>query len=174
MHFVDQFPDGAPWAVDANENVFRAGVNSIFGGSVEKALRRYFSIVREMVQETKPDIVAHLDRFKKNNIDRSFYEESMDWYQEEIRHTLDVIAESGCIMEVNTKSIYKGFDQPYPSDWVIQEAFKRNVPIHLGADAHHPELITGGFDKAIQMIEVAGYKELRILKGGEWMDVAME
>ena len=174
VHYVDFFADGTPWAIDAGANVFGAGLNQIFNNSLELALRRYFELVREMVIQTRPTIVAHLDRFKKNKLDLLINVESYDWYREEVQQTLKIIAEVGAILEVNTKGIYKKtLTQPYPSDWIIAAANQLDVPVHLAADAHHPELITAGFEEAFGIIQQAGYQKLRVLEKGEWRDVAI-
>ena len=59
-----------------------------------------------MVNTKCPDIVAHLDRVKKLNSGNRYFDENERWYQEEVSLTLEAIASSGSIMEVNTKGFY--------------------------------------------------------------------
>ena len=169
IHFVDAFPDGTPWAIDSGSSVWKVGIKQIFGGSVEAAVKRYFELTREMLEVAPPTIVAHLDRIKKNNIGEAFYSEEQPWYKKQIELTLAAISESGSILEVNTKGLYRSkFSEPYPSRWVLRKAAELDIPVHLAADAHHPYLITGAFDEATKILTSVGYERMMVLKDGVW------
>lgn len=172
VHFVDAFPDSTPWCIDCTTNVFRAGLTQIFNGDAKAAISRYYELIRQMVQTTKPDIVGHLDRIRKSNANNQFFDESEPWYKEEILKTLKVIADSGIILEVNTKGYYrKQESEAYPRKWILEEAFKMNIPVHPASDAHHPKYIIGGFPYVFDMLQEIGYKKVRYLIDGLWEDV---
>ena len=172
VHFVDAFEGGAPWSVDSNEEVFKAGLKSIFHNDIRLALHRYYQLIREMVTKAPPTIVAHLDRIKKNNPGNKFFNEQESWYQSEVEKTLEVIAQRGLILEVNTKSLYRklGTD-PYPSKWIIAKAHEMNIPVHLASDAHYIQDISGGFEEAFQLLLECGYREVKLLINGKWQNV---
>lgn len=171
IHFVDAFPDNTPWAVDSGPSVWKVGIRQIFNDSVQQAITRYFELTREMVNHSNPTIIAHLDRIKKNNTNSKYYSESEPWYIQQIELTLEAIAAAGSILEVNTKGIYRSKSaDPYPSKWVLAKAYELNIPIHLAADAHHPYLITGGFEEALEIISSVGYTKVQVLKDGKWQD----
>lgn len=174
VHFVDAFLDGTPWAVDSGPSVWKVGIKQIFNGSVEQAVTRYFELTREMVNTAPPTIVAHLDRIKKNNINEAYYSEQSAWYVHQIELTLEAIAASNSILEINTKGLYRSkFTEPYPSRWVLTKAKELNIPVHLAADAHHPYLITGSFEQASQILSDVGYTESLILIDNEWKSVSI-
>ena len=175
VHFVDSFPDGTPWSIDGGNNVFKFGLNQIFGGSAERAVRRYYELTRDMIKQLKPDIVAHLDRIKRNNLNTPIFSESELWYQEEVLKTLEVIKEHGSILEINTKDIRQfGETMLYPSPWVIEKAFSLEIPIHLAADAHRSHLLDDGFSTALKIIWNAGYRYLHLLIDQQWQPIPFD
>jgi histidinol-phosphatase (PHP family) len=74
-------------------------------------------------------------------------------------------------MEVSSRGLYK-HDPPllYPSEWVIKEAFIRNVPVMINSDAHHPDEIDYHFAGIARLLLQTGYKTLRVLRQGTWQD----
>ena len=174
VHFVDAFEDGTPWAVDSGPSVWKVGIKQIFNDDVEKAVTRYFELTREMIATAPPTIVAHLDRIKKNNVNSQYYSEQDPWYIRQIELTLEAIASSNSILEINTKSMYRSKSpDPYPSRWVVAKARELDIPVHLAADAHHPYLITGAFEEATQLLEEVGYQSVVLLKNGKWEKVPL-
>jgi len=173
VHFVDYFTDGHPWEIDGRHQVFLRGLEEIFANNIEAAIQRYYALIRQMVQEDPPNIVGHLDKIKIQSEDAQLFDEQAEWYQTEVIKTLDVIAEAGLIMEINTRGMYKQLtDEPYPSYWVLEQMRERNIPIMLNSDSHHPREITGHFAEVAERLLDIGYDHMRILYRGEWQDVA--
>ena len=55
--------------------------------------------------------------------------------------------EMGCMLEVNTRGIYKNkTTETYPSLLLLQIAKDFDIPIVLNADAHHPRELMASFD----------------------------
>jgi histidinol-phosphatase (PHP family) len=173
VHFVDEYPNGYGWEIDNTYDVFMDGLKVIFGGSIRKAIHRYFSLTREMISNTTPDIVGHLDKIKMHNRGDHFYMEDEPWYKDEVDQTLTAIAKAGCIVEVNTRGLYQNrTDTAYPSPWILERIVERNIPITLSSDAHHPDDLVNRFpDVAAELLSL-GFKKLRILLDGRWTDVA--
>ncbi len=173
VHFVDTFPNGDRWEIDSTLQVFQDGVASIFGGDVRSAIERYLELTREMVDTSTPHIVGHLDKIKIHNTGDRYFRESDDWYQRALKATLDTIAAKGCIVEVNTRGVYqKKTTVPYPSPWVMDEMRKRDIPVTLSSDAHHPDDLTNSFPEAARALVDSGFKKIRILLNGRWTDVS--
>ena len=83
---------------------------------------------------------------------------------------MEVIAEAGVIMEVNTKGFYNGeINDMYPSGWILQIAQEMEIPVHLASDAHHPLNITKGFGRGAEVLHKAGYRDLLVLGEHEWI-----
>ncbi|PHN06471.1 histidinol-phosphatase [Flavilitoribacter nigricans] len=174
VHYVDFFPDGRPWGFEASVAQFERGINEVFQGDVKAALMRYYELIRIMVRDYRPDMVAHLDRIKKLNKGDRFFPERASWYREEVIRTMEVIAQAGVIMEVNTKSFYKKeLEETYPGKWALEIAREMNIPVNIGSDAHHPDDITKGFDHASRVLQEVGYTTTKIFLDGIWQEVEL-
>ncbi|MBN1357082.1 histidinol-phosphatase [bacterium] len=169
VHFIARNPNGSLWAVDSSPDAFAAGIESIFEGNIRKAVRLYYRQIAAMASGCRFDILAHLDIIKKNNIGELYFNEREDWYRRIIRETLDAIARSGKILEVNTGGMSRGFtSEPYPDSWILAECFRRDIPVTISSDAHHPDTLTAGFDTAARLLTDAGYRMIQVLTDTGW------
>ncbi|MEI9918191.1 MAG: histidinol-phosphatase [Bacteroidota bacterium] len=168
VHFVDN-----GWEIDNTYDVFFEGLKTNFDGSIRRAVARYFELTREMVKTTPPDIVGHFDKIKMHNRGDRFYMEEEPWYREQVDLTLDTIAKAGCIIEVNTRGLYQNkVDTTYPSPWILEEILRKNIPITISSDAHHPDDLVNRFPETARELADIGFKKIRILLNGKWEDVA--
>ena len=173
VHYVEQLDD-QPWSFQRAEPSFSRGIDEIFGGSARKMVERYFELVREMVDQHPPDVVAHLDRVKKRNAKGRFWDEHADWFTHQIDLTLDRIAAAGCIMEVNTRGLYRSeIQETYPSRWIVAKAHERGIRLQVNSDAHEVEHITGGFDFAYRALRDMGVEEVTIFRGEAWGELGI-
>jgi histidinol-phosphatase (PHP family) len=169
IHFIDQFPDGRPWEIDGLHSRFLEGLEKIFANNAREAFIRYFELTREMIITSTPDIIGHMDKMKIQNPGNKFFEESESWYRDEVIRTLEVIAEAGSILEVNTRGLYqKKSDTPYPSPWILEQALQKNIPITLSSDAHHPDDIINHFEACAMLLLSLGFKEIAVMTDGAW------
>jgi histidinol-phosphatase (PHP family) len=169
IHFVDTFPDGRYWEIDGRHSLFLEGLQSIFAGDVRAAITRYYQLTREMITTACPTIVGHLDKIKIQNIDNKLFSEQDSWYQDEVIKTIDAIAKTQAIIEVNTRGIYqKKSTTPYPSPWILKIIKEKNIPITLNSDAHHQDDLTNQFLEMAQLIAEIGFNSITILNGGKW------
>lgn len=175
IHFVDEMPDGNRWEIDGPYEEFLKGLSKIFNGNIKAAVGRYFELTRQMIRESTPDIVGHLDKIRMQNREQSTFNENEDWYKDEIRKTLRFVRETGCIIEINTRGWYqRKITTPYPSPWVIDEISKLAIPVTLSSDAHHPDDLVNHFPQAAETLLRAGIKKIRILTDGKWRDVRFD
>lgn len=171
VHFVDQFPDGTHFEADGSRQVFVNAIDQIFSGSAQKLVCRYFELIREMLNTSKPTILGHLDKIKIHNVAGVLFDENSDWYKNEIKMTLDTLARSGAILEVNTRGVYKKkCEETYPSPYILREAFEREIPVVINSDAHHPREIISNFDFARNTLLDAGYSTTWQLWNDKWVE----
>lgn len=174
IHLIQDQKTGEYFAVDENEKVFERILFNIFDGDMQKFGAKYFSLIRAMLAEHKPDIVGHLDLLKKLNKDEKYFREDEAWYQDEVMKTLAVIAKSDCVVEVNTGGISRGYTKmPYPSIWILHECKTLNIPVILNSDAHVSRNLATFFTEAVAILKEAGYTEQRILDQGKWTNVSL-
>jgi histidinol-phosphatase (PHP family) len=171
VHFVDRLPDGTPWNIDGPRELFMEGVNKIFDGDIKKAVKRYYHMVREMIKKDCPDVLGHFDKIKMQLINHVPFDESEDWYREEIADTLETIVNSDAIVEINTRAHYKhNLKNVYPSKWIIRDMAELDIPVIIQSDAHKPDEIAKSFDITAKMLGYAGYDHVFSLIDGEWQE----
>lgn len=175
IHFIDAFEDGRPWEIDGLHTLFLEGLEKIFRGDIRAVIRRYFELTREMVVNGTPDVVGHLDKIKIQNPANKLYSEDEAWYREEIENTLNVIANRGTIVEVNTRGLYqKKSTTAYPSPWILERLLAKRIPITLSSDAHHPSDITNQFDATASLLHDIGFRHISVLLNNQWQSKAFD
>jgi histidinol-phosphatase (PHP family) len=171
IHFVESFSDGHGWEIDGTHASFNEGYEHIFKKDIRAAVTRYFELTREMVTRSCPNVIGHLDKIKIQNKYYPYFDESENWYQQEVKHTLDVIRASSAIIEVNTRGLYqKKSLTTYPSPWILQLICHQRIPITLSSDAHHPDDLVSLFPDTAKLLLAIGFKKIRILMDGKWQE----
>jgi len=171
IHFVESFSDGRGWEIDGPNASFNEGYEHIFKKDIRAVVTRYFELTREMVTRSCPSVVGHLDKIKIQNKYYPYFEESENWYQQEVKRTLDVIRTSGAIVEVNTRGLYqKKSDTPYPSPSILKLILQQKIPITLSSDAHHPDDLINQFPETAKLLLAIGFKKICILMDGKWQE----
>ena len=166
VHFIKDENTGEYLSVDGPEEEYKTLINNIFDGNAQKFVRQYYSLIRRMSDEVRPTIIGHLDLTKKNNRDRRYFDENAVWYREEVIKTLEIIAKSGCILEVNTGGIARGYiDSAYPSAWIIKEAKRLGIPLIINSDAHSLKHLDSCFEETIPMLRELGFRKTALIKG---------
>ncbi|MBN1867691.1 histidinol-phosphatase [Candidatus Sumerlaeota bacterium] len=169
VHFVDGDGRGGYWGIDGDDEDFAQGLDGVYRGDIRAAVEKYYGVVREMVRSQCPDIVGHLDVIKKNNRDEKYFSEGADWYREAVVGTLEEIAISSAIVEVNTGGLARGrTDSVYPSAWVLEKCFEMGIPVVLNSDAHAPEGIDGEFASTARLLRRIGFRRLMVLGRNGW------
>lgn len=169
VHYAGQDDDGAWWTVDGPLEQFSKGLAETYGGNVQHMVEYFYEHVREMVQMACPDVVAHFDLIKKHNWQSKYFSEDAPWYRAAVFDTLDAIAKSGAILEVNTGGLTrKRTDALYPSTWILERCYALNIPVTLSADAHEPAHVIDGFDDAAKVLLDVGYREMSVLGSTGW------
>ncbi len=169
VHFYEEPVDGNYLTIDGTEEEFAEGIKRNFNGSVRHAVEAYYALIRRMVREACPDVIAHLDLVKKNSPREKYFQEREEWYRKAVIETLDTIQTSRAIIEVNTGGVTrKRSDTFYPSTWILKEIKKRDIPISLNSDVHSPHLITGHFKEAAKTLLKLGFTHLYVLTPSGW------
>jgi histidinol-phosphatase (PHP family) len=154
VHFVrDQAVDmrGSDW------DVWR-------GGEPEKVWARYFETLGEAARTGLFDILAHPDLVKvwgggapapEGDL-RRFYERAMDG-----------IAESDVAIEVSTAGLRKPVGELYPARGFLEMCLEAGRPVALSSDAHLPEDLGHGYDRAVDWLRDIGVEEIAVFEGRE-------
>ncbi len=158
------------WFIDGPDTNYISGLENIFNNNIEKAVTCYYKQIQEMVCSVKPDIVGHLDKIKMNNKNR-FFTEDEKWYRQIVSETLHVIAETGSIVEVNTRGIYKKRSKSlFPGNFILEEILQKKIPILVSADAHAPAEVCMHYPETIEILRKIGFKSIKKLEPSGWKD----
>lgn len=169
IHFLGNYDDGSPWQIDCPVPEFLKGFREIYGGDAKNLVRTYFETTRKMLRTSTPDILAHMDRVKMHNIVEHIFDESDEWYRDELRQTLEVVRENDVIVEINTKAVLRN-GMIYPGKEYFKWIKELDIPIVMNSDAHRPELLTDGFEEVAAMLKEAGIKSKLEFVNGKWQE----
>lgn len=120
---------------------------------VEDVWARYWAEYARMAESGLFDILAHPDLVKKfghrpdGDLAR-FYEP-----------VVDVIAASGCAIELNTAGWHKPCGECYPSADFLELAALAGIPLVISSDAHSPAELARDFPQAVDLALRCGFRE---------------
>jgi len=171
LHLVRNGPDTNLWFIDgAKIETYDNGLNQVFNGDIRKAVTTYYEQLNKMISTQKPEIIGHFDKIKMNNKGR-YFKEDEPWYRDLVLQTIDNIRNTGSIVEVNTRGIYKKrSDDLYPGTWALEHLNTMKIPITLSADAHHPSEVNGYYAEALEILRKIGFRGLMCLTEEGWKE----
>lgn len=171
VHIMSDKNSGKHTCVDGSKEDFDMILHEFFDGNIKTLVKNYYSLVRNMIIDIKPDIIAHFDLLKKHNKDNCYFNENESWYKDEVITTLEIAKKYDSIVEVNTGGIARKYlTTMYPSNWILNECKNMNIPIILNSDAHTPGNINFYFDEAVKIIKDIGFNEQKILLDSKWIN----
>jgi len=174
VHLVRNESKEGLWFIDGPDiSIYDAGIQQVFGGNGREAVTDYYRQLQEMISgKSNPDIIGHLDKVKMYNRGRYFSEHD-PWYVNLIDETLDLISESGAVVEVNTRGLYKKrSDTFFPGPEVLKRILALNIPVTVSSDAHKPEELSLQFEEAKSALRNLGFKVQWMLTAKEgWKEI---
>lgn len=127
------------------------------GKSREQIYEEYFLTVQAAAKSGIFSILGHLDVPKTNG--------HMDATMTPlVRETLHVIKEADVAIELNTSGWRKPVNECYPGPEILSYAAELGIPVTLGSDAHSPELVGADFDRALNLLQSCGFKEIAVFE----------
>ncbi len=174
VHLVRNPGEEDLWFIDGPySESYDAGLTRIFDGDIRKAVTTYYRQLQELISLYKPGIVGHLDKIKMHNKGRYFSEEE-PWYKKLVDETLDLILEAGCLVEVNTRGIYKKrSDTLFPGPSVLKKIHALDIPVLVTSDAHRPEEVASHLKEATKHLYDLGFRSQMILTDAGWQEAAL-
>lgn len=147
------------------------------GRSPEQVWRRYFETVGESARSGLFDILAHPDLVKywepahpahpahpvrpahpaPSGRPKRRPEGDLRRYYE---LAIDGIAESGIAVEVSTAGLRKPAGEIYPAPAFLEMCLEAGAPVALSSDAHTPEDVGADYDRALELLDGLGVREL--------------
>jgi histidinol-phosphatase (PHP family) len=174
VHLVRNGNPDALWFIDGpDRSVYETGLKEVFGGDPRKAVTAYYHQVCEMIAGQCPDIIGHLDKVKMYNRG-TYFSESDPWYGKLVDETLELIGQKGCVVEVNTRGVYKKrSDTLFPGPAILEKIFNRGIPVTLSSDAHKPHELSLGFSEAAALLKSIGFCNQLTRNRTDWIEVPL-
>lgn len=160
VHLVNRNCGHDLWFIDGKSpDPYDEGLRDIFGGNVKEAVTAFFRQNCEMIETQRPTIVGHFDKIVMHNKNR-FFDIGEPWFRTLVMDTVELIRETGCICEINTRGLYKGrYCDFYPSKETIMEMNCKNIPVVVSTDAHQPSDLDM-FEGAYEFLREIEYRNL--------------
>ena len=131
-------------------------------GDPERVWRRYFETLAEAARSGLFDILAHPDLVKMWGSGRPLPDRDPRFFYEP---AVEAIAESGIAVEVSTAGLRKPVGELYPSRALAEMCVDAGAPFALSSDAHLPEHVGFGYDRAVEFLDDLGVTEIATFEG---------
>jgi histidinol-phosphatase (PHP family) len=131
------------------------------GESAERVWRRYFDTVAESALSGLYDIIGHPDLVKvwgsgaptPDKDPRYFYEPAVEAF-----------AEAGVAVELSTAGWRKPVGEQYPAAAFLEMLVDAGCPLALSSDAHVPDQLGFEYERAVELLESVGVKQIAVFE----------
>ena len=113
----------------------------------------YPRLLEAMLYDMDFDIIGHIDLPKKF----AYVPEDRPAYLEAMHSCLELAANKGKVMEINTAGLRKAAGEIYPAVDILKMATELGVEICFGSDAHSPGDVGANFKEALRAVGDAGF-----------------
>lgn len=154
VHFIPSFDVPGEYVdVDGRyENNFKVKMENEFHDDIEAVVRSYFAQEMKLITEGGFDIIAHCDKISHNASCHRPGIDSEPWYDALVKQTFDAIMDHHYLIEVNTKA-WKEYNRFFPNSRWFSLLKQYDAPIIFSSDAHYPNLVNAGRDKAMELFK---------------------
>jgi len=131
-------------------------------GDPDEVWRRYFGALAECARSGLFDVLAHPDLVKVWGRGRPAPRRDPRLHYEP---AVEAIAAAGAAVEVSTAGLRKPVGELYPAPAFAEMCVEAGVPFALSSDAHLPEQVGYGYDRAVAFLEGLGVREICAFEG---------
>ena len=162
-YFVE---DGKRVAADGNLEPLVRWRDERYGGDGARMAAEFFRRSGEYARDYKPDIFGHFDLLKKRNGNGEIYDPNDKRVVEAAFEALEMIRDSGAILELNTGGMARsGQKTPYPDMIYLRRWHELGGRVIVGSDCHFAPQLDYAFDVMPQYLAEAGFTTAWMLGG---------
>ena len=166
-HYLCRNYEGQPISVDGNLAPLREYVRKELEGDMLAMVKAYFDIHVQMILADQPDIIGHFDLVRKHAAAQGLFDPESKAYRKLALAALEAVGKSGCVMEVNTGAMARGFlQEPYPTRELLQAWREMGGSVTLTSDCHNADYLDFAFDKTLRELKDIGYRSIQKLGSG--------
>lgn len=164
VHYIKSPLTECHYTIDYTPEELELCLEEGFNGNVMAMLSNYYETVTDMAVNRKPTILGHFDLIRKLNRDGRFFDENSSAYLHLASQAIEKAAAAGCVLEVNTGGVYRGYcSTPYPAEALLRLFCKLGGKVIISSDAHDTEALDFHFDETAAMLADIGFKQVQIL-----------
>ncbi len=161
--------NGVKFDVDGSYEQTKTALDAV-GGDMLKLAHNYYSRFCDYLLERKPNIAGHFDLLTK--FDEKYtpiFSDSKEYHELADKYLLCAL-KSGCIFEVNTGAISRGYRKtPYPSCELLHTLLKNEGKIMLSSDSHSIDSLDCAFEETALLLKDIGFKHTYVLYDGKFI-----
>ncbi len=162
--------DGTFYQLDNSADMFNR-IIEVFNGDKMLVAHQYFDSLLDYIENRKPDIIGHFDLLTKfDEVQKSTFLYDKE-YTALAEKSIKKASKSGCIFEVNTGAIARGYRTSfYPAMNLLEILKQENAKLILSSDCHNKDFLCANFDKTIAILKSVGFKKLSTIKEGKFIE----
>jgi histidinol-phosphatase (PHP family) len=132
------------------------------GESPDRIWRRYFETVAESALSGLYDIVGHPDLVKVRGSAAPRPDRDLRFFYEP---AVEAFAEAGVTVELSTAGWRKPVGEQYPATPFLEMLVDAGCPLALSSDAHTPAQLGYEYERAVELLESLGVREIAVFEG---------
>lgn len=158
--------DGKYLPIDSSYDYFKACLEAFRYDAVKMA-EVYYGCFFDYIMKKRPDIIGHFDLITKfDEMGESRFLENAKYREIAEGYALK-IADLGCMFEVNTGAITRGFRKtPYPSEHLLHALNKHGARFILSSDSHTVATLDGVFEETADYLYDLGIRNIYLPADG--------
>lgn len=127
--------------------------------NITQLYEQYFRLIQQLARSGLFQIVGHLDVIKK-----FAYFPRTDWSLL-VEETCQCIKAADLCVEVNTSGWRAPVREVYPGVSLLRKCQQLGIPVTLGSDAHQPQDVGRGLQRALELLAKLGFREIATFAG---------
>ena len=146
VHYL--YKDGKYLCTDLSREQQIQAVNRYYNGDFYAYIEHYYSLVADLYNKTKCDIIGHFDLITKYNDDGSLFDVNHPRYIDAWKSAANEILKTPAIVEINTGGMARGHKKtPYPSKQIIEFFKFGGKKLIFSSDCHNKDFLLFGYDR---------------------------
>ena len=119
-------------------------------GGAEKLAVRFYQTTAEMTAALRPEVVGHFDLVRMRFPDEA--SAATPPIRRAAFEALEVLRDTGAILDINTAGYRKGLGRPYPAPWIVDAARELGIGFCFGDDSHSVAQVGAHIEDARQYL----------------------
>ena len=132
------------------------------GESADRIWRRYFDTVAASALSGLYDVIGHPDLVKVWGSAAPVPDRDLRFFYEP---AVEAFAEAGVAVELSTAGWRKPVGEQYPAVPFLEMLVDAGCPLALSSDAHEPDQLGFEYERAVELLESLGVREIAVFEG---------